>query len=84
MRTTVSIDDHLLAEAKRRARAHDVTLGHIVDDALRHRFQSVAAPGESPALPVFEGTGVRPGIDFTSNRELYEILDADLPLDKLR
>ncbi|MBS1846864.1 MAG: antitoxin [Actinobacteria bacterium] len=84
MRTTVVVDDHLLAEAKRRARADGVSLGRIVDDALRERFErdDTSAPG--PTIPVFHGTGVRAGIDLTSNRDLFELLDSDQPLDKRR
>lgn len=84
MRTTVSIDDHLLSEAKRRAHAAGVPLGRIVDDALRDHLQRPDPEGERPPIPVFPGTGVHPGVDLTSTRALTELLDTDRPLDKLR
>ena len=85
MRTTVSIDDHLLAAAKRRARARGLSLGQIVEAALQRELASEAAAHERPPVPVFgDGTGPRAGIDLTSNRALYEALDEDVDLDARR
>jgi Ribbon-helix-helix protein, copG family len=75
MRTTISVDDHLLEGARRRARERGQTLGQLIEDALRRelapRDESVA-----PEVPVFRGKGgLRPGIDPTSNRSLWEALD---------
>lgn len=84
MRTTVSIDEHLLAAAKRRARERGQTLGGVLEDALRRELSSTRHE-DPPALPVVRGRGgPRPGIDMTSNRVLREILDEGLPLDKQR
>lgn len=85
MRTTVAIDDELLAAARQRARSRGVTLGRVIEAALRRELSSGEPRGSAPAVPVFEGgTGPRPGIDLTSNRNLAEALDRDLPLDQLR
>lgn len=76
MRTTVAIDDEVLAAAKQRARDRDETLGQVVEAALRRALSDQGAPADSPAIPVFTGgTGPRPGIDLTSNRALHEALD---------
>ena len=84
MRTTLSIDDHLLTAAKRRARERGVSLGHVVDDALRREL--AAPPAETPIeVPVFAGEGgLSAGVDATSNRALYETLDAERPPEALR
>lgn len=83
MRTTVSVDDNLLAEARRRARLHGQTLGAYIEDALRERFTS--PPGKAVEIPVVTGVGgVRPGVTTTSNRELQEVLDEGIGLDALR
>ena len=84
MRTTLSIDEHLLNEAKRRARARGVSIGTVVDDALRRDFQRPADDRDRPKIPVFIGTGTQPGVDLTSGRALRELLDEGTPLDKLR
>lgn len=84
MRTTIAVDDNILAAAKRRARERGVSLGAVIEDALRAALAR-GREADRPVIPVFRGgTGVRPGIDVTSNRALLEALDADRPLDDLR
>jgi hypothetical protein len=84
VRTTVAIDDNLLAAAKRRARERGVSLGAVVDDALR-ALLARGRPPERVAIPVFRGgSGLRAGVDPTSNRAVHEVLDRDQPLDDLR
>ncbi|UFS58848.1 hypothetical protein [Subtercola endophyticus] len=77
MRTTVSIDDALLDSAKKGARERGVTLGQYVESALRNE---IAAPRTSAARfdpPTFaRGTGMRNDIDPSSNRDLFDALDA--------
>lgn len=75
MRTTVTIDDRLLAAAKASAREAGQTLGEFVEESLRLRLAS-GPRKDAPALPVFtRGTGLRPGVDASSNRSLYDALD---------
>lgn len=84
MRTTLAIDDNLLREAKRRAAHRGMSLGQYVEDALRRAFTRPVAE-ERPPIPIFRGgTGVRPGLDLTSNKAMYEVLDEDQDLDALR
>ena len=84
MRTTVSLNDELLAAAKRRARERGQTLGEVVESALRRELAAPTAL-DGPAVPVFRGGGgPRPGIDLTSNRALREALDEGARLDALR
>jgi hypothetical protein len=73
MRTTVSIDDSLLERAKRRAAANGVTLGRFVEDALRRELAAAPSAG-AVDLPVHPGGALRPGIEPSSNRALYEAL----------
>lgn len=84
MRTTLSIDDRLLAAAKRRARQRGLTLGQLVEEALRADLAAEPA-AERLEIPVFTGgDGVRPGIDPTSNRAMLEALDEGRALEQLR
>jgi hypothetical protein len=76
MRITVSIDDELLAAAKRRAAARGTTLGGAVEDALRRELASPAPASPAPSVPVFRGgSGPRPGLDLTSSRALHQALE---------
>jgi Arc/MetJ family transcription regulator len=75
MRTTIAIDDQLLAQAKRLASAERLTLGEFVEEALR-RALTEPRQRKPLMLPVFTGgTGMNPGIDPTSNRSLYDAMD---------
>lgn len=77
MRTTVSIDDHLLQAAKSVARSRKATLGQLVEAALRREL-AAPSPASPPEIPVFtRGTGTRPGVQLRSNRALAELLDTD-------
>jgi len=85
MRTTLAIDDHLLASAKRRARERGLTLGQVVEDALRRELGRAQTVAERPGIPVFtQGTGPRPGVDVSSNRAVLEAFDEATPLERLR
>jgi hypothetical protein len=85
MRTTVSIADELLESAKERARQRGVTLGTLVEDALRRELSLSSEPRRRVPVPVFDGeTGPWPGVNLNSNRELQEFLDEGLPFEKLR
>lgn len=85
MRTTISLNDELLASAKRRARERGTTLGQVIESALRRELTAGPATLAPPAIPIFSrGTGPRPGLDLTSNQALHEILDEASELDHRR
>jgi len=85
MRTTLSIHDELLKSAKLRARERGVTLGALVEDALRRELSLNVECAPRPQVPVFRGgNGLMPGVDIASNRALYEFLDEGVPLHKRR
>lgn len=84
MRTTIAVDDHLLAAARLRARERSQTLGQVVEDALRRELAE-PVPAGALEVPVFRGgDGPVPGIELTSNRALREALDHGVELDDLR
>lgn len=77
MRTTVSIEKALLERAKKRAAQRGQTLGQYVESAVRRDLVTPEPRKSAPELPTFlRGTGMRPGIDASSNRGLYDALDA--------
>lgn len=82
MRTTVTIDDELLIAAKHRAHERHQTLGQLVEAALRRELVRANDRSGAPPIPVFHGDGVRPGVDLTSNRAIYEMLDEGVELDR--
>jgi hypothetical protein len=77
MRTTVRIDDGLLAEAKTHALQSGRTLGSVIEDALREsldrrRRRKAARP---PELPVSRGGRLLPGVDLDDSAALLELMD---------
>jgi Arc/MetJ family transcription regulator len=61
MRTTVILNDKLVAEAKRLAAARNTTLSEIVNEALRECLARPPASGSAKSfrMPVFRGEGRR-------------------------
>jgi hypothetical protein len=78
MRTTINLDDHLLAEAKQVAARTGRSLTAVVEDALREslhrRRQTARRPVE---LPTFGEGGARPGVDLDDSAALLERMEQD-------
>lgn len=76
MRTTVTIDDHLLEQARELALRTRRPLGDVVDDALR-LLLTERADAREVSLPTFGGSGLRPGVDLENKDALAALLDED-------
>jgi len=77
MRTTVTIQDTLLEEAKKAALRRKSTLGSVLDDALRVFLLDRKQKPEPPPkpIPTFKGNGLQPGIDLSSNASLLDEME---------
>lgn len=78
MRTTIRLDDRLLAQAKRYASQTQRTLTAVIEDALREvlaRRQAVRRDRRPFRLPVVKGGRLLPGIDLDNNAALLDRLD---------
>ena len=85
MRTTITIDDELLARAKQVAARSGRTLNAVVEDALRVAMAQAKTPRRRHLpLPTFKGGGLRPGVNLDSNAELLDLMDDGEPLEHLR
>lgn len=85
MRTTIALPDELLKTAKRAARERGLTLGRLVEAALRRELSRTSETRLAPRVPIFRGRGgIRPGIDVSSNRALLEALDEGRRVEQLR
>jgi Arc/MetJ family transcription regulator len=78
MRTTVTIDDELLAQAKLIAARTHRTIGSVLEDALRKLIedQSAVVDGDREfALPDFSYSelGLRPGVDLLDHEQVAEL-----------
>lgn len=76
MRTTISIDDRLLAEAKEIAARSGRTLNAVVADALRASIaRQRGAHPPRVALPTFPGGGLRAGVDLDDGSGLLDLME---------
>ena len=85
-RTTLTIEDSLLAEFKQLAARSHRSLSGVIQDALREALAARQTHGPlAPVdLPVFRGgSGLQPGVDLDSTAALLDLMDtADAALDR--
>ncbi len=77
MRTTIRLNDQLLAEAKAYAAEQQRSLTSVIEDALRLLLAAKdKAPDEKPfKLVTFRGDGLQPGVSLEDKDFLYDELD---------
>jgi hypothetical protein len=79
MRTTVRLDDRVLAEAKKYAAETGRTLTSVLEDALRETLarRSARVKGVRPVrLKTVKGDGVRPGVDLDDTAALLALMES--------
>ena len=78
MRTTIRLDDQLLADAKQLALRNGRSLTALIEDALREmlaRQQQVAAR-RPVRLPTASGNGLQPGVDLDDSAALLDLMES--------
>ena len=85
MRTTVRLDDQLLAEAKRHAARTGRTLTSLIDEGLREVLARGArrAPAKRVELITGGEGGLRPGIQSDSFGDVLDQLDCERFLESI-
>lgn len=78
MRTTIKIEDGLLAEAKAQAANSGRTLAAVVEDALRSSLarRSPPQPRSAASLPTFAGGPTRSGVDLDDGAALLDLMES--------
>ena len=80
MRTTINLDDALLAEAKQVAARTGRSLTAVVEDALRESLRRRRDTARRALeLPVFGEGGVQPGVDLDDGVALLDLMEQDGP-----
>ena len=80
MKTTLDINDQLLADAKALAVQQRTSLTRLIEEGLQLRLRAhvVVRPRGKLRLPVFKGRGgLVAGVDPLSNKALLNALGAD-------
>ena len=77
MRTTIRLDDALLAETKALAARSGRTLTAVIEEALRTLLARLDEPRsrEPVVLPTAGGEGLQPGVDLDDTAALVERMD---------
>jgi hypothetical protein len=81
MRTTLNLDDALLARVRLLAAQRQTSLTHLIEEGLAMTLRAAQLPPvtrERPPLPIHAGRGgLQPAIrDATSQRAILDALDA--------
>lgn len=77
MRTTLTIDDHLLTEAKAVAARTHRSIGSVFEDALRQMLAKAddpRSPTGAVSLPSDGGSGLQPGVDLGNKDQIAKLL----------
>ncbi len=80
MKTTLDLNDQLLADAKALAAQQRTSLTRVIEEGLRLRLRAQATPAKKGRvrLPVFRGRGgLVTGVDPLSNKALLDALGDD-------
>ncbi len=80
MKTTLNLNDQLLADAKAFAAQQRSSLTRLIEEGLMLRLRATAAPSKPRRihLPVFKGRGgLVAGVNPLSNKALFEALGDD-------
>lgn len=78
MRTTMIINDELYRQVKERARADQMTVTALVEEALRSRLADAGrrtGPVDVHLAPPTGTPGGRPLVDVTDKDVIYDLLD---------
>lgn len=77
MRTTIRLDDQLLARAKEHAARTGRTLTAVIEDALRRALADANRSPDRPVpvFPTFGGDGLQPGVDLADSAALLDLMD---------
>ena len=73
MKTTLNIDDSVMAELKREAARQGRTMSELVETALRLLLRSQRKRGAVPALPKFHSGGAL--VDIADRDALYQAME---------
>ena len=73
MKTTLNIDDRVMAQLKQEAARRGKTMSELVETALRQLLRARRKPVELPELPTFHGGGTL--VDIDNRDALYDAMD---------
>jgi len=73
MKTTLNIDDSVMAHLKREAARRGCTMSELVESALRLLLRSQKKSAKLPPLPTFKSGG--PLVDIADRDAIYQAME---------
>ena len=73
MKTTLNIDDSVMAHLKREAAQRGCTMSELVESALRLLFRPEKKSGKLPPLPTFKSGGSV--VDIADRDAIYQAME---------
>lgn len=73
MKTTLNIDDRVMAQLRKEATERGTTLSKLVEAALRLFLRKVEAPRDLPELPIHKSGGLL--VDVANREALYRAME---------
>lgn len=73
MKTTLNVDDTVMAQLKREAARQGRTMSELVETALRNLFRAQKKSTELSPLPVFHSGGI--SVDIADRDALYQAME---------
>jgi hypothetical protein len=78
MKTTLDLNDALLAKAKSLAAQQRTSLTRLIEEGLQLRLRAQRAPAKPIRLPIYRGKGgLAPGLNALSNKAMLDAADQD-------
>jgi len=78
MKTTLDLDDTLLARAKALAARQRTSLTRLIEEGLQLRLRTQRIRAKPAKLPVYRGKGgLAPGLTGLSNKAMFDAADKD-------
>jgi hypothetical protein len=76
VRTTITIDEHLLDEVRQVAAARRQTVSQVIEESVRESLLRRGSKSREPYEPrTFHAGGYQPGVDLDDNAALLELMD---------
>jgi Ribbon-helix-helix protein, copG family len=73
MKTTLNVDDTVMAQLKHEAARQGRTISELVETALRNLFREQRKTAALPPLPIFHSGGTL--VDVADREALYQAMD---------
>ncbi len=73
MKTTLNVDDTVMAQLKREAARQGRTMSELVETALRNLFRAQKKTADLPPLPAFHSGGAL--VDIADRDALYQAME---------